>query len=61
MSIQEEYSMTEKANLLSRLNRLPSTRSIIVIIVLLAFVWLIEAFDLGIIAQVIVVLKKYGI
>lgn len=48
----------EDVNLLSRLDRLPITRTIIVIMSLLAFVWIIEAFDIGIVGQTVLVLKK---
>ncbi|MQL53144.1 MFS transporter [Desulfofundulus thermobenzoicus] len=48
----------EEVNLLSRLDRIPITRSIIGIMLLLAFVWIIEAFDIGVVGQVVLVLKK---
>ncbi len=48
----------EEVNLLSRLDRVPITRTIVQIIALLASVWIIEAFDIGIVGQVILVLKK---
>jgi MFS transporter, putative metabolite:H+ symporter len=45
-------------NLLSRLDRIPMTRSVVGLIVLLSFVWLAEAFDIGIVGPVIKVLKE---
>ncbi len=47
-----------EANLLSRLDRIPITKTIVQIIAILASVWIIEAFDIGIVGQVILVLKK---
>lgn len=48
----------QEANLLSRLDRIPITKTIIQIIALLSSVWIIEAFDIGIVGQVVLVLKK---
>ncbi|GMA64460.1 MFS transporter [Alicyclobacillus fastidiosus] len=45
-------------NLLSRLERIPVTRTVIYIIVLLSFVWLAEAFDIGIVGPVLTTLEK---
>lgn len=47
-----------EANLLSRLERLPINRKLISIVAVLAFCWVLEAFDLGIIGQVLLVLKQ---
>ncbi|MCH6267967.1 MFS transporter [Neobacillus citreus] len=47
-----------EANLLSRLDRLPLTKTSIRYLVLLTVAAIIEAFDIGIIGQTIVVLKK---
>lgn len=44
-------------NLLARLDRIPLTRTVIGIVILLSFVWLAEAFDIGIVGPVIAVLK----
>ncbi|GBF33940.1 niacin transporter NiaP [Desulfocucumis palustris] len=54
--ISDKYH--EEANLLSRLDRMPITRSSIGIMLLLALVWIIEAFDIGVVGQVVLVLKK---
>ena len=48
----------EEVNLLSRLERIPITKTVVRIIALLASVWIIEAFDIGIVGQVILVLRK---
>ena len=48
----------QEANLLSRLDRIPITKTIVQIIAILASVWIIEAFDIGIVGQVVLVLKK---
>ncbi|MCY0876665.1 MAG: MFS transporter [Firmicutes bacterium] len=44
-------------NLLARLDRIPLTKTVIGILILLSFVWLAEAFDIGIVGPVITVLK----
>lgn len=48
----------EEINLLTRLDRIPVTRSTILIMALLALTWVIEAFDIGIVGQTVLVLKK---
>lgn len=47
------------ANLLTRFDRLPVTPTMIVIIILLAAVWLIESFDIGIVGTLVLVLKPH--
>lgn len=47
-----------EANLLSRLDRLPITRSIYGIMALLVMAWIIEAFDIGVVGQTVLILKK---
>lgn len=47
------------ANLLTRFDRLPVTRSIVIAIVLLALVWLVESFDIGIVSTLVLVLKPH--
>lgn len=44
------------ANLLTRFDRLPVTRSVVVAIVLLSLVWLVESFDIGIVSTLVLVL-----
>jgi len=51
-------SKTTEANLLSRLDRLPITRSIVGIMLLLVMAWIIEAFDIGVVGQTVLILKK---
>jgi len=50
--------LTEDANLLSRLNRMPITRSVVGIIIIVTLIGLCEAFDIGIVGSIITVLKK---
>lgn len=45
-----------EANLISRLDRIPMNKSILGIVVLLAWCWVMEAFDIGMISQVVLVL-----
>lgn len=47
-----------KVNLLSRLDRIPMTRTVILLIGLLSLVWLAEAFDIGVIGPVLTQLEK---
>lgn len=47
-----------EANLLSRLERMPLSRPLLGIVSILAWCWILEAFDLGIIGQALVVLKQ---
>lgn len=47
-----------EANLISRLDRVPMNKSILGIVILLAWCWVMEAFDIGMISQVILVLRK---
>lgn len=49
----------EDANLLSRFDRLPITRSLLVAIVLLCLVWLVESFDIGVVSTLVLVLKPH--
>lgn len=53
-----QSSIHMEANLLSRLERIPINRRLLAIVALLAWCWVMEAFDLGIIGQVLLVLKK---
>jgi putative MFS transporter len=48
----------EEANLLSRLDRVPVTRPVYLIALLLVGAWVVEAFDIGVIGTVILVLKS---
>lgn len=53
----EDREQTQ-VNLLTRLDRIPLTKSIIGLIALLALVWLAEAFDIGIVGPVLSTLEK---
>ncbi len=54
----ETRSIEHEANLLARLDRAPMTKTIKIIIFLLMLVWLVEAFDIGIIGTALLFLKK---
>ncbi len=47
-----------EANLISRLDRVPMNKSILSIVILLAWCWVMEAFDIGMISQVVLVLRQ---
>lgn len=47
-----------EANLLSRLERMPLNGKLLGIVAMLAWCWVMEAFDLGIVGQVVLVLKQ---
>ncbi|WP_274432229.1 MFS transporter [Alicyclobacillus sp. ALC3] len=47
-----------QVNLLTRLDRIPLTKSVLGLITLLALVWLAEAFDIGIVGPVLSTLEK---
>jgi putative MFS transporter len=51
--------VTADANLLSRLDRAPVTRSLKVGLGVLILVWLIESFDIGIVSTLVVILKPH--
>lgn len=55
----EEFTARQDANLLSRFDRLPITRSLLVAIVLLCLVWLVESFDIGVVSTLVLVLKPH--
>ncbi len=54
----ETRSIEHEANLLARLDRSPMTKTIRLIILLLMLVWLVEAFDIGIIGTALLFLKQ---
>ncbi|HET8632546.1 MAG TPA: MFS transporter [Gemmatimonadales bacterium] len=58
-SLERRSLMRADANLLSRFDRLPLTRTTVVAIVLLCAVWLIESFDIGIVGTLLLVLKPH--
>ena len=47
-----------EANLISRMERMPLNRAVLTLVGLLSWCWVLEAFDLGMIGQVVAVLKK---
>ena len=51
-------SMQEQENLLARLDRLPVNRRILFLVFLLGIVWILEAFDIGIIAPVLFIIRN---
>jgi hypothetical protein len=54
----QDYSTTqEQENLLARLDRLPVNRRILFLVFLLGLVWILEAFDIGIIAPVLFIIR----
>src|SRR5208283_3315433 len=58
MGTQTSRSVVDEENLLARLDRAPVTRTIKIIIGLLMLAWIIEAFDIGIIAPAILIIKS---
>lgn len=56
---QEEVIARQDANLLSRFDRLPVTRSLLIAIILLCLVWLVESFDIGVVSTLVLVLKPH--
>ncbi|MHB8146853.1 MAG: MFS transporter [Vulcanimicrobiaceae bacterium] len=58
MSVNLSANLRESENLLSRLDRMPINRTIVMLILLLAVVWILEAFDIGIIAPVLLLLHS---
>ncbi|MDA8050098.1 MAG: MFS transporter [Rhodospirillales bacterium] len=53
----EDHAIRQQENLLARLDRLPINRRILFLIFLLGLVWILEAFDIGIIAPVLFVIR----
>lgn len=50
--------MHMEANLISRMERMPMNKALLLLVGLLSWCWVMEAFDLGMIGQVVVVLKQ---
>lgn len=57
MSTESLASIHEQENLLARLDRLPVNRRIAFLVFLLGVVWILEAFDIGIIAPVLFIIR----
>lgn len=47
-----------EANLISRLDRMPMNKAVMLLVGLLSWCWVMEAFDIGMIGQVVLVLKN---
>lgn len=47
-----------EANLISRLDRMPMNKAVLHLVILLSWCWVMEAFDIGMIGQVVLVLKN---
>ncbi|HUO00539.1 MAG TPA: MFS transporter, partial [Bradyrhizobium sp.] len=58
MSAQSLSGVHEQENLLARLDRLPVNRHILFLVFLLGIVWILEAFDIGIIAPVLFIIRN---
>ena len=58
MATFNEQELIVQENLLARLDRIPINRTVLGLIALLGLVWILEAFDIGIIAPVLFLLKK---
>jgi putative MFS transporter len=57
MAAESLASIHEQVNLLARLDRLPVNRRIFFFVFLLGVVWILEAFDIGIIAPVLYIIR----
>ena len=58
MSAQSLSGIQEQENLLARLDRLPVNRHVLLLVLLLGIVWILEAFDIGIIAPVLFIIRN---
>jgi putative MFS transporter len=58
MSAYSLSGIQEQENLLARLDRLPVNRHILFLVFLLGVVWILEAFDIGIIAPVLFIIRN---
>jgi putative MFS transporter len=56
-NLQRPEDLAAQENLLARLDRLPVNRTILFLVGLLGVIWILEAFDIGIIAPVLFILK----
>lgn len=53
-----EERLRLEANLISRLDRMPMNREVRLLVGLLSLCWVMETFDIGMIGQVLLVLKQ---
>ena len=51
-------NLQQEANLISRMERMPLNKALLTLVGLLSWCWVMEAFDLGMIGQVVAVLTK---
>ncbi len=51
-------NLQQEANLISRMERMPLNKALLTLVGLLSWCWVMEAFDLGMIGQVVLVLKN---
>src|SRR5271154_6012129 len=56
-SFQNPDNLSAQENLLARLDRMPVNSKILFLVGLLGVIWILEAFDIGIIAPVLFILK----
>ncbi len=56
-SVPRPEELAAQENLLARLDRMPVNRKILFLVGLLGVIWILEAFDIGIIAPVLFILK----
>jgi MFS transporter, putative metabolite:H+ symporter len=57
-TVQHPSDLLAQENLLARLDRMPVNRKILLLVGLLGVIWILEAFDIGIIAPVLFILKN---
>jgi putative MFS transporter len=57
-TIPSQDDLATQENLLARLDRVPVNRQILFLVGLLGIIWILEAFDIGIIAPVLFILKN---
>ena len=58
MTQVQQDTIHREANLISRLDRMPMNKSVMLLVGLLSWCWVMEAFDIGMIGQVVLVLKN---
>ena len=58
MTQVQQDTIHKEANLISRLDRMPMNKSVMLLVGLLSWCWVMEAFDIGMIRQVVLVLKN---
>lgn len=56
--LKDPLDIRRDANLLTRLDRMPMTKTVWIILFLLVLGWLVESFDIGVVGTIVLVLKK---